>query len=89
MTVPLENGASPLDHCDDNGRDQEYGTSAETGNRGEATINSLGTQQFVSAAKGLGGLGEPPCFYLVLQINLYGGRLFLSFPLSQQQNKGE
>ena len=48
MTVPLENRASPLDHRDDNGRDQEYGTSAETGNRGEATINSLGTQQFVS-----------------------------------------
>ena len=71
MTAPLENGTSPLDHRDDSGWERVCGTHAETGNRGETTINLLGTQQFVSAAKGLGGLGEPPHFYHVLRKNIF------------------
>ena len=49
MTAPLERGASPLDRRGDSGLGQECGARAETENRGEATINWLGTQQFVLA----------------------------------------
>ena len=57
MTALLESGASPLDRCDDSGRDRECGARTETENRGKATINLLGMQQYMYlGGEGAGGI---------------------------------